>query len=310
MRDLFPEILVEDHYHPQSTSNKCSSYYQQPCTPPPPRLSQNVVDPNLHRSASPYRTSGVSARSPVSSYRDDRPRREYSSAVSPESLYPLPAKSPTTHHYSPPAYTYGYTHHHSSILDEPEYSDCYDYDDETDEDEDSLSAVLMSASPYGPGSVSPERETHEPTPPMGPKYPSSEINNSSSASAHPRSQSMRSSARKSTTSTGPRRTRKPIPNTDTAAIAANVEAASEKCEYNDKMLVYYRKQGLSYKTIKTKLNLEEAESTLRGRYRTLTKPKNERLRKPTWSDEDVCLLFFSSFDIAVRFLTIHRLRFC
>ncbi|KAF8246503.1 hypothetical protein K440DRAFT_631988 [Wilcoxina mikolae CBS 423.85] len=107
----------------------------------PPRRYSQAVDPNLNRSASPYRTSGVSNRSPSCSYRDDRPRREYSSAMSPESLYPLPAKSPT-HLYSPPAYTY----QHSRIPDH-EYTDrnyldfdlddCSDSEeDETDEDED------------------------------------------------------------------------------------------------------------------------------------------------------------------------------
>ena len=63
----------------------------------------------------------------------------------------------------------------------------------------------------------------------------------------------------------------------------------EKYDETDSKLVAMRKQGQSYKTIKAKLGLDEAESTLRGRYRTLTLPKNERLRKPVWSEQAVSI---------------------
>ncbi|KAG0643008.1 hypothetical protein HOY80DRAFT_1134125 [Tuber brumale] len=56
------------------------------------------------------------------------------------------------------------------------------------------------------------------------------------------------------------------------------------------LLLHWRSQGISYKTIRTRLNLTEAESTLRGRLRTLTKPKCERLRQPQWLPEDVGFL--------------------
>ncbi|PWW75952.1 hypothetical protein C7212DRAFT_344338 [Tuber magnatum] len=56
------------------------------------------------------------------------------------------------------------------------------------------------------------------------------------------------------------------------------------------LLLHWRSQGISYKTIRTRLNLTEAESTLRGRLRTLTKPKCERLRRPQWLPEDVGFL--------------------
>ncbi|PUU72683.1 hypothetical protein B9Z19DRAFT_1136962 [Tuber borchii] len=56
------------------------------------------------------------------------------------------------------------------------------------------------------------------------------------------------------------------------------------------LLLHWRSQGVSYKTIRTRLNLTEAESTLRGRLRTLTKPKCERLRRPQWLPEDVGFL--------------------
>jgi hypothetical protein len=55
-------------------------------------------------------------------------------------------------------------------------------------------------------------------------------------------------------------------------------------------LIQCKEQGMSYKDIKALGGFEEAESTLRGRYRTLTKPKEQRLRRPEWSDRDVSSL--------------------
>ena len=52
-------------------------------------------------------------------------------------------------------------------------------------------------------------------------------------------------------------------------------------------LIEWKKQGLSYKEIKARGGFDEAESTLRGRYRTLTKPKYLRVRKPEWQQKDV-----------------------
>src|SRR5256885_15829096 len=48
---------------------------------------------------------------------------------------------------------------------------------------------------------------------------------------------------------------------------------------------------MSYKDIKAKGGFEEGESTLRGRYRTLTKPKEERVRRPEWGERDVSSLY-------------------
>jgi hypothetical protein len=56
----------------------------------------------------------------------------------------------------------------------------------------------------------------------------------------------------------------------------------------DKFLISSRQDGLSYKEIKRRGGFKEAESTLRGRYRTLTKAPEQRRRKPTWSDGDAC----------------------
>lgn len=44
---------------------------------------------------------------------------------------------------------------------------------------------------------------------------------------------------------------------------------------------------MSYKDIKEKGGFTEAVSTLRGRYRTLTKEKEARLRSPKWQENDV-----------------------
>ena len=55
----------------------------------------------------------------------------------------------------------------------------------------------------------------------------------------------------------------------------------------DDELLQLRSQGISYREIKQKYGFTEAESTLRGRYRTLTKSKDKRVRKPTWKDKDV-----------------------
>ncbi|KAF2132082.1 hypothetical protein P153DRAFT_354730 [Dothidotthia symphoricarpi CBS 119687] len=47
--------------------------------------------------------------------------------------------------------------------------------------------------------------------------------------------------------------------------------------------------GLTYKEIRKRMHTNVAESTLRGRYRSLTKPKGHRVRKPVWTQNDVSL---------------------
>ena len=56
----------------------------------------------------------------------------------------------------------------------------------------------------------------------------------------------------------------------------------------DKKLVEWKRDGLTYREIKLRGGWGLEESTLRGRYRTLTKPKEQRLRKPVWTDHAVC----------------------
>jgi hypothetical protein len=55
----------------------------------------------------------------------------------------------------------------------------------------------------------------------------------------------------------------------------------------DQFLIDCKDKGMSYKDIRVLGGFREAESTLRGRYRTLTKPKEERVRRPQWSQRDV-----------------------
>ena len=55
----------------------------------------------------------------------------------------------------------------------------------------------------------------------------------------------------------------------------------------DQFLIEQKRSGLSYKEIKRIGRFSEAESTLRGRFRNLTKEKQHRVRKPVWTAKDV-----------------------
>jgi hypothetical protein len=71
--------------------------------------------------------------------------------------------------------------------------------------------------------------------------------------------------------------------------AATVQAMHHR-DAKDDFLVRSKLAGMSYKDIRRHGNFTEAESTLRGRFRTLTKHKTARVRKPEWSDNDVCIV--------------------
>ena len=62
---------------------------------------------------------------------------------------------------------------------------------------------------------------------------------------------------------------------------------SSSTDDKDAFLVQSKLAGMSYKQIKEKGHFVEAESTLRGRFRTLTKHKDHRVRKPEWQEGDV-----------------------
>jgi hypothetical protein len=268
--EFFSELYNTAPAEHESTRHGSHASYYHPSSYMSP--SRRPVDPSV---TSPYKDP----RSPPA-FQNDRPRREYSSTIAPESLYPLP-KSPMAHN----AYTYGNVNHHTLDDNYDDFESEYDETDPDEDDDDDLSTVMIprSSSPfYGDSSASPEGDAQG----VRTKYSSPEI--TPPYSAYPRNQTVRGTAKKSSTSTSPRRPRKPIPTAASASAAAtNAAAAPDKYDETDSMLVALRQQGVSYKTIKSKLNLDEAESTLRGRYRTLTKPKNERLRKPVWDPADV-----------------------
>ncbi|THY61005.1 hypothetical protein D6C97_03610 [Aureobasidium pullulans] len=77
----------------------------------------------------------------------------------------------------------------------------------------------------------------------------------------------------------------PEPSQQTTRFAPEI-ARNTKDEY----LQEARRRGLSYKEIKRRGGFTEAESTLRGRIRILSKPKEMRVRKPQWNRSDIMLL--------------------
>jgi hypothetical protein len=55
----------------------------------------------------------------------------------------------------------------------------------------------------------------------------------------------------------------------------------------DAYLLTERAKGKGYREIKRSGNLPVSDATLRGRYRTLSKPPGRRVRRPTWQKNDV-----------------------
>ena len=56
---------------------------------------------------------------------------------------------------------------------------------------------------------------------------------------------------------------------------------------DDELLLQMKRDGRTYRDIRKALGRKVAESTLRGRYRSLTKPRKERVRAPKWTGVDV-----------------------
>ena len=67
-------------------------------------------------------------------------------------------------------------------------------------------------------------------------------------------------------------------------LTADEKAMKSK---EDKALIRMKEEGYTYKDIRKALGCKVAESTLRGRYRSLTKPKENRVRAPKWTETDV-----------------------
>ncbi|KAI1143937.1 hypothetical protein F5Y05DRAFT_418119 [Hypoxylon sp. FL0543] len=70
----------------------------------------------------------------------------------------------------------------------------------------------------------------------------------------------------------------------------NIKVVDGGRSAKDDFLVRSKLSGMTYREIRRKGNFTEAESTLRGRFRTLTKDKEARVRKPEWQDNDIRLL--------------------
>jgi hypothetical protein len=87
------------------------------------------------------------------------------------------------------------------------------------------------------------------------------------------------------TTSSPSASKRKIP---ARTIAATPRADPHRKE-SDKILVDCKRRGMSYKEIKAQYHWSEADSTLRGRYRNLTKVKDDRVRKPKWHPRDVGL---------------------
>jgi hypothetical protein len=68
---------------------------------------------------------------------------------------------------------------------------------------------------------------------------------------------------------------------------SSTKQAMHHRDAKDDFLVRSKLAGMSYKEIRSQGQFSEAESTLRGRFRTLTKHKTARVRKPEWGDNDV-----------------------
>ncbi|OQE36793.1 hypothetical protein PENCOP_c011G00126 [Penicillium coprophilum] len=71
---------------------------------------------------------------------------------------------------------------------------------------------------------------------------------------------------------------------------SGIETSLHYSDKRNRFLINCKRRGLSYRDIKRVGGFTEAESTLRGRYRTLTKSKDQRVRKPKWHDKDIQLL--------------------
>ncbi|KAF1841589.1 uncharacterized protein K460DRAFT_409048 [Cucurbitaria berberidis CBS 394.84] len=77
---------------------------------------------------------------------------------------------------------------------------------------------------------------------------------------------------------------------DRFQVPRSADAHTER-KLNDDLLIQGKKDGLTYKEIRRKMVGDKpAESTLRGRYRSLTKARKDRVRKPVWTKQDIELL--------------------
>ena len=80
---------------------------------------------------------------------------------------------------------------------------------------------------------------------------------------------------------------------DNSPVIQNADLDMKR-KTDDEILMRCKAEGITYKEIKKRLRTKVAESTLRGRYRALTKPRKDRVRKPVWTEKDVSFCSFLS----------------
>lgn len=80
-----------------------------------------------------------------------------------------------------------------------------------------------------------------------------------------------------------------VPSQDSLQESPSDLGCADPTNERNIFLIRSKNSGLSYKEIKRRGGFREAESTLRGRYRTLTKAKEHRVRRPKWHARDVSL---------------------
>lgn len=97
-------------------------------------------------------------------------------------------------------------------------------------------------------------------------------------------------------------------NTDTRTIYDIPLPDHSSVFSRERYLITCRELGFTYRQIKEVGGFTEAESTLRGRYRTLTKAPQDRLRKPVWEQKDVSHTppHTASFDLLLT-MSLYRL---
>ena len=74
------------------------------------------------------------------------------------------------------------------------------------------------------------------------------------------------------------------------SLCSDSKASKSRRNAKNDFLVRCKLIGMSYRVIKAERHFKEAESTLRGRFRTLTKSKEHRVRKPQWQEKGVRFL--------------------
>ncbi|XPS71245.1 hypothetical protein M3J09_003433 [Ascochyta lentis] len=74
---------------------------------------------------------------------------------------------------------------------------------------------------------------------------------------------------------------------ETRFMAPSTEDERAQRASDDEILLQMKQDGYTYRDIRKALHQKVAESTLRGRYRSLTKPRKMRVRAPKWTEIDV-----------------------